>query len=104
MRPISCGRSTVPRSTTIPPVSTSSPRIRTLRPLSNGADAHTVAGALDDFLRIDGIGAGRHRRAGHDAQRLTGAQRLGEHGARRRSPTTSSSRRPAGGMSALLTA
>src|SRR5664280_3285274 len=33
-------------------------------------DAHAVAVELDEFLRHDGVEAGRHHRSGHDANAL----------------------------------
>ena len=72
--------------------------MRTLTPLSMRADAHALAGALDDFLGIDGVGAGRHRRAGHDAQRLAGAAACPSKTApAARSPTTVELARARGG-------
>src|SRR5262249_37413135 len=48
------------------------------------ADPHAIAGALDLFLRIHRVGSGRHRRARHDAHRLTCGERAGEHGTGRK--------------------
>jgi hypothetical protein len=54
-----------------------------IRAFGDGTDAHAGAVARDDLLRIDGVGAARHRRAGHDAQRLAALERSVEDGPRR---------------------
>ena len=70
--------------------------MRTFAPFGMGPTLTRALAALDHFLRIHGVGAARHRRAGHDPNGLTGRQDAVEHGAGGSSATTSSSRVPAG--------
>ena len=52
-----------------------------VRPLGGRSDPHSIAEALDVFLRVDGIRAMRDRRARHDPDGLPGQKRAVEHGA-----------------------
>src|SRR5215813_1907991 len=49
----------------------------------DGPDPHARSTAFHELLRIHRVGAGRNRRARHDAHGLSGGERAGEHGAGR---------------------
>ncbi len=70
MTPRSCGRSARPASSTVVPWTMSSPRWPTFLPGETEASAairRRASSAVDELRRQHGVGPGRHRRAGPDA-------------------------------------
>ena len=69
-----------------------------VRALGDRSDSHAAAVELGhDLLRIDGVGAPRHRGASHDPDGLAGRQRAVEHGAGRQVGDDPKIARPGGG-------